>query len=217
VLQGNFDVAAIEQAALSRARTPSGIPLVRTQYAGYAIYTVSNIGFAVLTSHTILSGDETGMRRALDRLRYGKLDHDLAPWMIELLRNQPAPFAMASDFENQGVVQAASAQLPFLNGVTVMRVLGNFNPPGMNVAGTFSYRDAAAAQQGAAAMGQMREIAALASLFATMGSGPPPKLEVKQNDTDVSFATALDTGLMNVVLSMIAQALRPGSASWLGL
>jgi len=217
VLQGNFDAPAIEQAAQTRARTPSGAPLVRTQYAGYAIYTVANLGFAVLTPRTILSGDETGMRRALDRLRYGRLDHDLQPWMDELLKKQTAPFVMVGDLEQQGVVQAASAQLPFLNGITLIRVLGNFQPPGMNLVGSLSYRDAAAATQGAAAMAQVRDLAGLASFFASMGGAQPPKIDVRQQNADVAFATSVDTGLMQVVLATIAQAFRPGSASWFGL
>ncbi len=217
VLQGSFDAAAIEQAAQARARTPSGTPLVRTQYAGYAIYTVANLGFAVLTPHTILSGDETGMRRALDRLRYGKLDHELEPWMDELLVRQTAPFAVVGDLEQQGVVQAAAAQLPFLNGIKLVRVLGNFNPPGMNFVGSLTYRDAAAATQGAASMGQLRDLAGLATFFASLGSAPAPKIDVRQQNRDVSFATSVDAGLVNVVLSMIAQAFRPGAASWLGI
>jgi hypothetical protein len=210
VLQGNFDTQAIHGAAQARARTPSGVPLVQTTYAGYALYTVANIGFAVLTPRTILSGNETGMRRALDRLRYGRLDHDLQPWMDELLHNQAAPFAMVGDLEQQGVVQAAAPQLPFLNQVRLVRVLGNFQPPGMNLVGSLSYRDAAAATQGAAAMAQLQQLAALASFFAQA-----PQIDVRQQNNDVAFATSVDAGLMNVVLATIAQVFKPGTASWL--
>jgi hypothetical protein len=213
VLQGNFDASAIGQAATARARTPSGTPLVRTQYAGYEIYTVANIGFAVLTRATILSGTETGMRRALDRLRYGSLENALPGWMRDLLEQQrDAAFVMVGDLSQQGVVAAAAAQVPFLGGITLLRLLGNFRPPGMNVVGTVGYRDAAAAAQGAAALGQLQQLAYLASLLASWGfGGQMPPLDVSQQGSDVAFATSLDTGLVSMLLTAAAQLLRPGA------
>ncbi|HSN98612.1 MAG TPA: hypothetical protein VLS89_09940, partial [Candidatus Nanopelagicales bacterium] len=65
VLQGNFDPEAIRRSADSRALTVLGAPLVKTRYAGNDLYTAGNIGFVVLTRRTVLTGNETGMRRAL--------------------------------------------------------------------------------------------------------------------------------------------------------
>ena len=48
----------------------------------------------VLTQRTLLSGNETGLRRALDRMRYGWTDNTIEPWMHELLDDQAAAFAM---------------------------------------------------------------------------------------------------------------------------
>ena len=77
VVQGNFDVAAIQRAVDARAITIDGAPLVKTRYAGNDLYTAGNLGFTLVTSHTALSGNETGMRRALDRLRFGKLERSV--------------------------------------------------------------------------------------------------------------------------------------------
>ncbi|MEO7327028.1 MAG: hypothetical protein ABI193_00515, partial [Minicystis sp.] len=74
VVQGNFDADAIRRAADARSITISGAPLVKTRYAENDLYTAGNIGFVVVTAHTVITGNETGIRRALDRLRNGKIE-----------------------------------------------------------------------------------------------------------------------------------------------
>ncbi len=219
VIQGSFDVAAIEQAAQARLATPRGVRLVATPYAGYSIYTVANQGFVVLTPQTVLSGNETGMRRALDRLRFGRLSHDLEPWMDELLRGESAAFAVVGDVGKQGVLEAAGGGLPFVNGMRLVRVLGNFRPPGMNLVGSATYADATSAAEGAESVGRLREVASLVSLLAAFGIGAQfPTFEVQQQGNDVAFATSADTGFMQLVLATIAQAFRPAAQSggWVG-
>ncbi len=84
VVQGRFDPAALRAAADGRAAQPAQQPLVKSRYGGFDFYTVSNVGFVPLTAHTLLSGTEAGMRRVLDRLRYGKLERRVPKWMVEL-------------------------------------------------------------------------------------------------------------------------------------
>ena len=211
VLQGNFDLPALQRAALTRVQTPSGLPVVQTRYAGYDIFTVANVGFVALTPRTMLSGNETGMRRALDALRYGEAARRLPRWMTELLEDQRAAFAIVGDVAGQGVVAAAAPQLPFLNGLSLLRVQGNFEAPGMNVVGSLTYADGDQAGQGAQGLGQLQQLAYFGSLLATWGfGGSMPELEVAQQGTNVAFATKVDTGMMNLVLSLLVNATRPG-------
>ncbi|HZO12514.1 MAG TPA: hypothetical protein VFB62_04630 [Polyangiaceae bacterium] len=211
VLQGNFDVNAIQRAAAARSQTPSGVPLVHTRYGDYDIYTVANVGFVLLTPRTVLSGNETGMRRALDRLRYGRLETSIAPWMDELLANEKAAFAMVGDVSGQGVVTAFGDRLPFVSGLNLLRVMGNFQTPGMNVVGSLTYADEERAAQGAVALGQIKELAFLASLIATWGLGAQtPEIQVVQQRTNVAFATSFDTATVGVLLGFIAQLTTPG-------
>lgn len=216
VLQGNFDVQTIAQAAARRAATPSGTPLVRTPYAGYSIYTVANIGFAVLTPHTILSGDETGMRRALDRLRSGRLEHELEPWMGTTLGDAKAAFAVVASLDKEGVIQAVAERVPFVLGATRVRLLGNFASPGINAVGTVDNADVDAASRGAAGFAQLRELAAFASFFAAFGGAQAPKLEVEARERQLSFAASVDTAFMQFLLGTLGQALRPATSSWVG-
>lgn len=216
VLQGTFDVASIARAAEARAATPSGTPLVRTPYAGYAIYTVANIGFAVLTPSTILSGDETGMRRALDRLRYGSRKRDLAPWMDGVLADSRAAFALVGDFERDGIAQAAAEAVPFVEGSTRLRALGNFQAPGINLVGTIGYRDADAATRGAANLAQVQQLTSFASMFTALAGAGAPRIDVRTHDKDVSFASSVDTAMMQILMNLAVGAIRPGASSWLG-
>jgi hypothetical protein len=199
------------------------LPLVATRYGDYEIYTVANVGFVPLTSGAILSGNETGMRRALDRLRYGHLEQGLARWMRDLLAQVGAPlaagqapvaarpaFAMVGDVAGQGALAAASPQLPFLEGLSMIRVLGNFEAPGMNMVGSLSYADHDKAAAGSQKLDQLQQLAYMASLFATWGlGGRMPDMQVTQQGNDVAFATQLDAAMLNVMLSMIGNALKP--------
>ena len=97
VVQGTFDVAAIRRAAASGATTLLGVPLVKSRYAGNEMFTAGNVGFVPLTSRTVLAGNETGMRRALDRIQRGKLERSVTPWMIHLTETKGAAFALAGD------------------------------------------------------------------------------------------------------------------------
>jgi len=216
VLQGNFDVVTIERAAEQRAATPSGAPLHRTRYAGRSIYTVSNLGFVVLTPRTILSGDETGLRRALDRLRLGTLDHALAPWMKEVLAEPKASFAVVGELDRQGVAQAVADHLAFFDGAKTLRAFGNFQPPGINIVGSLGYRDHEAAVRGAAALDKLQQVSALASLFTAFAGAATPHLELRTNESEVAFASAVDSTFVQLALSTLASVIRPASTGWLG-
>ena len=123
VVQGNFDIPAIQRAVDARAIVIDGAALVKTRYAGNDLYTANNLGFTLVTSHTALSGNETGMRRALDRLRFGKLERSIPKWMLDLAETKNATMAIAGDLGAPGAVDVTSAKLPFLGSVRSVRVI----------------------------------------------------------------------------------------------
>lgn len=220
LLQGHFDVLAITRAADARVQTPSGAPLVRTRYGDWDIYTVANVGFVMLTPQTVLSGNETGIRRAIDRLRFGQIEPSLAPWMHELLGDRNAAFAMVGDVSGQGVIAAVGERLPFVVGLRLVRILGNFQPPGMNMVGSFTYVDEEAAKKGAEGLTQLQQLAYLASLIASWGlGGKTPELDVALQGTNVAFATQIDTGTISLLLGLIQRFTSPPAQqqqSWWG-
>ncbi|AUX21134.1 hypothetical protein SOCEGT47_016120 [Sorangium cellulosum] len=210
VMQGNFDVDAIRRAADARTVTVIGAPLVKTRYADNDLFTAGNVGFVVLTPHTILTGNETGMRRALDRLRSGKLERSVPAWTVDLIGTRGASFAVAGDLSSQPAVASAAGQLPFLAGLQYVRIIGNFQPPGVNFAGALTYADPQSAASGAVALRNLEQIAKIASLLSSwgFGYGSVPPMQVAQRESDVAFTVPLGEGIVRMLLRTAAETAR---------
>jgi len=194
VLTGAFDREKIEKAAESTEQTALGAPVVKSTYAGRTLYTARNVGFVVLTPRTVLAGTETGIRRALDRIKEGRAKRQLPEWMSKLLTTPNASIAGGVDLRSQPVSDAARAQLPFLNDLETARILGNFEPPGLNFAGTLTYTDEAAAARGAEAVRQLHEtLQSYRFLMAIIGIAQPvQKLEAEAQGKDTRFVVGLE-------------------------
>ncbi|HVK71370.1 MAG TPA: hypothetical protein VM694_43255 [Polyangium sp.] len=204
VIQGNFDVASIHRAAEARTKVSSGLPLVRSRYADMDLYTAGNVGFVLLTPHTALTGNETGMRRALDRLRTSEIKRAVSPWMIDLLSTPNAAFALAGDISGQGTVEAATQKMPFLTGLQKVRTIGNFQPPGMNFAGSLTYADAGSAAAGTTNLADLQKLTGFMGLLSSLGlMGPAPQMQVAQRENDVAFTMPVDTSFARFLLGML--------------
>jgi hypothetical protein len=192
VAQGDFHPDLIK-AAVDRHGSEAPIPVARASYAGNDVYTVATVGFTVVTGHTLLIGNQTGMRRALDRIRDNRLKRDLPDWMIKLVQQPQASLVVAGDGAGHPEVTALGQTVPFLVGLSAVRILGNFQPPGLNFAGTLSYADPASASAGADALRSAGQIAGALNLLAVFGLGSPlKKLDVTSQGTDTMFVSALD-------------------------
>lgn len=194
VLTGQFDPEKIEKAADGVQQTPLGVPVVKSSYAGRSLYTARNVGFVVLTRRTVLAGNETGIRRALDRIQEGRVTSELPSWMRKLLSTPNAVLVGGADFRAHPVSASIRRQMPFLNGLDSIQGLGNFEAPGVNLAGTLGYADPAAAQSGAEALLQLqRTLQNYSFLMAIIGIGQPiQKLEVQVRGKDAEFVVGLD-------------------------
>jgi hypothetical protein len=213
VATGNFNPEAIEAAAKGTQLTPLGTPLVRVEYAGRVFYVSGNIGFVVLTPHTVLFGNETGIRRGLDRLEAGRVKVELAPQIESFMRAPGAPFAFGSDAEYDPQVSAFTSQLPFLKGMSMMRAVGNFDPPGVNIAGTLTYKDAAQAEQGAAQLQSLQQnLAAYGFLASVIGLAQPiQQLQVTRVESSLQTSIALDGNAAAGLLNTFAGAVGAGA------
>jgi hypothetical protein len=209
VVSGNFDVDAIARAAAARTPTVAGVPMVRSRYAESDLYTVGNLGFTVITPHTVLSGNETGIRRALDRLRFGKLERSVPTWMLDLAKTPGAAFTIAGDLGTQVVAEATVRQVPFVAGMKLVRVVGNFQPPGVNVAGTMTYADADAAGRAAPTLKNLQQLAQMASLFTSWGWGAVPNPQIQQQGADVAFTMPVEDAFVHTMLRMATDSTKP--------
>src|SRR5690606_14533937 len=103
----------------------------------------------LLTPRTLLVGTETAMRRAMDRIRDDRLRREVPDWIVQLLETEKASLVAAGNLESSAPVSTIAKELAFLDGVKNFRVLGNFESPGINLAGALTYPDSAAAGRGA--------------------------------------------------------------------
>jgi hypothetical protein len=213
VLRGRFDTAKIAAAT----KTTHGADIVRGLYGGRTTYTVtSTVGasatratvmFCVLSAKTVVAGTGDGVRRLLERLQNGTFDRSMPPWASQTLDTPGAEVAVAADFAAQPVAAAAigSVRLPWLNGLRVARVLGNFQAPGMNVAATLTYADEAQAQTAAEGVRSMDGW--LKMLAPVLGGVGLQNLEVTADAANLQCKFALDDQALRAALAFAPRLL----------
>jgi hypothetical protein len=200
VVQGTFDPVAIRRAAEVGAVTALGAPLVKSSYAGNELYTSDNIGFVVVTPHVVLAGNETGIRRALDRLRGSRLERAVPGWMVDIAATKNAAMAGAADLSEQsppGMLAAA------LGGVRHVRVLGNFDAPGLNLTGALTYADAESAAHAVSVMHSMTGALMIAGAATSFGNIPVPKIHTEGQANDLAFTAAFQETALRPLLSFV--------------
>jgi hypothetical protein len=192
VMVGKFDADKIQKAAEAKTKLKGGGVLVASPYAGRTIYTVSNFGFTVLTGRTVIAGTETAVRRALDRCRDGVPTRTLSEVMVKTLETEGAHIALAADLSAHPLpnISIGPLQLPGTQGLKVVRVLGDFKAPGLNIAGTLTYDTEANAQTGVEGL---RKAAKFVSGLSAVA--PVPRLdnfEAKADKVDVQAKFSVD-------------------------
>jgi hypothetical protein len=205
VAVGNFDPQKIAAAADGIQKTPLGVPVIKTSYAGRALYTAESIGFTILTSRTALFGNQTGIRRSLDRIKEGTAKRELPSWATKVLKPGTAPFAFGSNLKENPVPNALRSKLPFLDGVETVAVVGNFAPPGVNLAGTLVYPDETTAKTGAAKVSETRAMLDTYTPFLALLGIPQPvrKLEAEAVGKEGHFVAGIDAVAFSALLARL--------------
>ncbi len=212
VVQGTFDPEAIKIAASQGVPTALGAPLTKLSYAGNDLFVAGGVGFVVVTRKTAVAGNETGIRRVLDRIRDKRVRREVPEWMATLVDTPKASIVGAGDLAREPQVQAAAQQLGFLNGLTVARVLGNFESPGINFAGSLTYPDAASAEKAAGSLETLSKMASYTQLLALLGMKPPVQnMQVKKEGNDVQFVIAVEGQSIAGFLDMAGAYLGAGA------
>ena len=210
VAVGKFDKAKIESAVNGVEKTPQGVPIAKRQYAGRTLYTAGGFGFCVLSEHTALFGNDTGIRRALDRVREGRVHRQTLPWMDKLLDSEKnAPIVAGADLRAQAIPEAASNNLAFLNGLETMAFVGNFADPGVNLAGTLVYGDDAGAKQGADNVQALaQKLGTYGTLLAIVGFPQPVRqLQAEAKGKQAAFVVGLDGAALVQLLDKLPEYL----------
>jgi hypothetical protein len=194
VASGRFKPAAIEKAAKSGEPSPLGFPITQSTYAGRSVMTVQDAAFTVLSERTVLFGNATALQRALDRIQEGHVERKLPTWLDKLLATPNAPIVAGLDLAGHPAPDALRRQLSFLDGLETGRVVGNYQAPGVNLAGTLTYGDSAAAQRGADALNRVQDMAARYEwVFKALGVGQPiERLQAEPRDKEATVVVALN-------------------------
>lgn len=202
VAVGSFDRQKIEAAADGQQQTPLGVPVTKSNYAGRTLFTAGEAGFSILTAKTALIGNDTGMRRALDRIEEGRVRRQIPAYMEKLLNTPGVPLVAGADFTSSPLPDAARQELAFLDGVKTLALVGNFESPGLNLAGTLTYSDPAAATRGAQNLVNLRStLERYAPFLALLGFGQPVrKLEAQPKESEVAFVLGVDGAAVAALL-----------------
>lgn len=138
IVSGRFEpkqiVAALAQEPLAR----HGKPIVRTRFAGFDMFVLEPLALVPLTERTLVLGTEIGVRRVLERVESGRLTPPLPSWFEKMLESS-APLTIGVDLDAQPVPAVIRTRLAFLEGLRAGRLLGNFESPGLNLAGSLTY------------------------------------------------------------------------------
>ena len=205
VVTGRFDEAKIRQAADAHAQTQGPGALVKSTYAKRDVYAIGDAAFTILTPKTALAGTQSGLRRALDRIRDGHPKRELPAWAEQTMGTPNAVATLSADL-NEPVAAAAIATLPgsgWAKGAGKIAATATLDPAGAHVAARVTYADAASAESGARSL---RRMGAMANLVAL--TGITPRLEgfdVRTAGADVQCSFAVDDRALQMLLSQLAK------------
>jgi hypothetical protein len=194
VARGRFHPAAIESAAQSGEPSPWGAPITQSTYAGRSVIAVQDAAMTVLSEQTVLFGNPTALQRALDRIQEGRVERKLPGWLDKLLATPDAPIVAGLDLAGQPAPDALRRQLRFLEGLETARIVGNYEAPGVNLAGTLTYGEAGAAERGAESLNGVQDLMARYEwVFKALGVGQPlERLQAQPRGKEATFVVAVN-------------------------
>jgi hypothetical protein len=198
VVSGTFNEAKFRQLAEAKTELKSGGALATAPYAERIMYTTKGVSFAFVSEKLALIGTEAAVRRGLDRIRDKAIPtRSVDPMMQEVVDSPKTDFAVAADFRNAPPLRNLSfgpLSITGLQGLQVVRVLGDFKSPGLNVAATLTYAgdgDAEAGVKGLTKLeGLVRGLSKLAPVpklqgFAAKGEGKDVQTKFACEDAEL--------------------------------
>ncbi len=214
VVEGSFDKDAVAKAADKGALSAAGKPLVKSTYADRDVFVSGDVAVTVLTSKLALAGSQTGVRRALDRVRDRRVKREVPGEWLEFVRKPGAHFGLIADTSRESLSDATLKEAPYLRGAKTAKALGTFEGPGANVGGVVTYDTVENAQRGEAQAKEWQQMAGLMNFFAIFGAKSPIKhMETRIDDRDLQVAAVLDGPATVAVVGWLAQRLStPGGA-----
>lgn len=193
ICEGNFDAQKIASAFSENQVSSAGATIIRADYAGATMYVAHLTALSVLTEHTMVWGTQLGVRRVLEVVEENRMRSTVPPWYEALLQEKGANFTLGIDLDSQAVPAVFSTKFEYLNHLRAGRILGNFDEPGLNFAGSLSFADPASAERAAQVFNNIvHRMDAYDLLFRALGVKPPVKsMEAAQTGKEVQLAAQL--------------------------
>jgi hypothetical protein len=208
VLSGRFDVDKINAATTGKG----GAPIVKGTYAGFATETIGQVTVAPISAKTVVVGTGERVHRVLDRIAPAAgttLQRAVPQWVSDTMGTQGAQFAVAADLSSQPLALATigSINLSWLKGLQLVRAIGDFDAPGLNLAATLTYGDPSGAQ---AATDGIHMLDGLQKAMAPLLLGAKiDNLQVSSTGNDVSCKFAVNDASLKALLSLASRYALP--------
>lgn len=193
ICQGQFDAADLAQAFQVDPVTRAGRPLVSGRFAGVDMYVSDTLALCMLSSRTLVTGTQLGVRRVLELVEERRMKRRLPDWFERLLVESSGDFHIGVDLDAQPVPAVFHTELEFMNHMRAARVIGNFAAPGLNFAGSLSFAEPHSAEQATSTVNGLAKKLEQYEVLLKMLKVPRPihKLQAAQTGTDTQVVAEL--------------------------
>lgn len=207
VARGRFRADEIARSIRENPVAAHGKEIRINSFAGFEVYVVDAAAMVPVTDQTLVFGSEIGIRRVLERIEEGRLKRSLPDWYERMLLEERAQFSLGIDLDAQPIPAAIRTRLAFMKGLRAGRLLGNFEEPGLNIAGTLTYDRPDRAAEAAQYIQEQEKLLSRASILMQILQVPRPveRLEAQAVGKDAQVAAEVHGRAIAAVLARFDQ------------
>lgn len=218
ICKGEFEKEATAEAIAANPVSVLKKPIVSVHYSGAEMYVVDQVAMSVLTDQTMVFGSQLGVRRVLERVEEDRLERNMPAWFDALLEDESSAMQIGIDLDAQPIPATLGEKVAFMKGLRAARILGNFKAPGLNLAGTLTYKTPQAATDAAGVLSGIKdELDRYELLIRALGiSQPLRRVQAEATDKDTQVVAAIEGEALTKLLENSSQLMAGSEASdWL--
>lgn len=211
ICKGEFEKETTARAIASNPVSVLKKPIVSVQFSGAEMYVVDQVAMSILTDRTMVFGSQLGVRRVLERVEEHRLERNIPTWFEALVEDGGSTAQIGIDLDAQPIPATLGEKVNFMKGLRAARILGNFEEPGLNLAGTLTYRTPQESKQAAETLSGIKEdLDRYELLIRALGiSQPLRRVEAEATDKDTQVVAAIEG-------AALTQLMKNGAELWRG-
>lgn len=211
ICKGEFEKDATARAIASNPVSVLKKPIVSVQFSGAEMYVVDQVAMSILTDQTMVFGSQLGVRRVLERVEEHRLERSVPVWFDALVEEGASAAQIGIDLDAEPIPATLGEKVGFMKGLRAARILGNFEDPGLNLAGTLTYRTPQDSKQAAEALSGIKDdLDRYELLIRALGiSQPLRRVEAAATDKDTQVVAAIEG-------DALAQLMKNSTQIWSG-